>query len=200
MGIRSTNKTFAKFSRLFLHEVKKMSFDQVDIKETGSMIELLNFPRTQSIMSRLGFAIERAFVSFLHRTPGVKSLKSSRDLSRYGHQLDLLFRYRKTIYYFEIKSNLNLDTEKSKSVVNKLRKLKRTLKKQYPKSNIVSAVLSARYSRGESIRNIKHPIRPSHVYGYSDFFDIFNVPSSPTHWKRMFKRVGKHIQKSQNEF
>ena len=197
MPLCKSINTFARFSRLFNAEVKRMQLKEKDT-ETGSLIELLNFPRSQSIMSRLGFALEKTFNRFLESTKGVKILNSKRDVALYGHQLDLLFKYKKTIYYFELKSNLNLDTEKSKSVVKKIQKLKRLLQAKYPKNKIVSVALSARYDRKEEIKHIKRPINANiHLYGYADFFDIFGVCTTKGRWEAMFKRIGETIRNRQ---
>ena len=197
-NIPVTTKSFARFSRLFSAEVRRTNFHH-DSVETGSLIELLNFPRTQSIMSKLGFALERAFKGFLQRMDGVRILNTRSDVDIYGHQLDLFFQYKKKIYYFEVKSNTNLDTEKSKSVVKKLQTVQRKIKQKFPNKEAICLVLSARYERQASVQNIKKPLQADkHIYGYADFFDIFKVRATKNNWGRMFKRVGRIIEEKAN--
>ena len=194
----TTKLSFSRFSRLFAAEIRKTNFYQSSA-ETGSLIELMNFPRTQSIMSKLGFAMERALKGFLVNMDGVRILNTRHDVEIYGHQLDLFFQYKKKIYYFEVKSNTNLDTEKSKSVVKKLQTVRRKIKKKFPNKEAICLVLSARYDRQETVQNIKKPLQDKHIYGYADFFDIFKVRATKTTWGRMFKRVGRIIENKTTE-
>lgn len=187
-------KSFAYFSRLFSAEIRRTNFHHDSI-ETGSLIELLNFPRTQSIMSKLGFALERALKNFLQRTDGVRILNTRHDVEIYGHQLDLFFQYKKKIYYFEVKSNINLDTEKSKSVVKKLKKVRKKIKQKFPNKEAICFVLSARYDRKTSVKNIKKPLQANkHIYGYADFFELFKVQTNKSKWTNMFKKIGSIIE------
>ena len=57
----------------------------------------------------------------------------------------------------------------------KIAKMKLNLSKRYKTSKIVSAALSARYSNRNLVKFIKEPLKKKHIYGYSDFFKIFNV-------------------------
>ena len=163
-------------------------------QETGSLIELLHLPRTQSLMSKLGFAMERAFNKCLRRIDGLVVLQSSHDIAIYGHQLDLLFKYKNVIYYFELKANLNLDTEKTIAVKKKIIKVEQMLKKQYPEKAVVSAVLSARYASKCDVGFMKLPLHTSDVYGYGEFFRIFSNEVTEQRWKLLFRRIGKQLE------
>ena len=41
----------------------------------------------------------RAFIQFLKRIDGVKDLRSKLDIATYGHQLDLLFKYKRNFFW-----------------------------------------------------------------------------------------------------
>lgn len=176
-----------------MKEVKALSLDAVP-KESGSLIELLRLPRTQSLMSKLGFALERALLKFVGKVPGVKDLRTRDDVRLYGHQLDVLFRYNTVVYYFEVKANLNLDTEKSKSVKKKLHDVGKRLRTRYPSNRVVCAVLSGRYARRGDVTHLKSPLTTRDVHGYADFFDLFRTAVSPRRWEGLFRRIGAYIE------
>jgi len=129
-------------------------------KETGSFAELLGFPSVQSFSIKLGNTIESCFRNYV-LSKGIVLSKGSLG----GHQIDLLFEYEDTKYYFEIKNNVNLDTEKSIAVVKKITDMW--------KYADISACLSFRKATNEEFSRFSKPILQPYIYGYNDFFDIF---------------------------
>lgn len=77
-------------------------------------------------------------------------------------QADLYFKYNNKKYYFEIKNNVNLDTEKTKEVKEKLDLAETDVK----------GILTFRFDKKENCF-IKKTFY-NYIFGYNDFFSIFN--------------------------
>jgi hypothetical protein len=70
--------------------------------------------------------------------------------------IDLLFRdvSKNIVYYYELKSNINLDTEKLPATIEKVKMIEEYLKKVYPEYQIKSAILNwSVYSKKEYEKN-----------------------------------------------
>lgn len=83
-----------------------------------------------------------------------KQLKSIKPKNKKGSQeKDHLFEdtANKIIIYSELKANINLDTEKTKSTIAKCYKIKAELKEKYPKHTIHMRLVALRYLSKEYI-------------------------------------------------
>lgn len=89
-----------------------------------------------------------------------KKLISCNKYTKNSIEADLLFSYKKQIFYREIKCNVNLDTEKWKSTINKLEFFRKNL-------NANSAILCPPFYSSICVRKII-------VEGMKNFFEIFN--------------------------
>ena len=135
--------------------VKKQS-----IKETGSFSEILPIVSSQSFLIKLGNTVEKCFQVYIKEING-ETINSVIN----GSQADLYFIKNKVKYYFEIKNNVNLDTEKTTSVVNKINLA-------LPLVNIAGC-LSFRNDRKEKLFKFCKPKLKDYIYGYNDFFNLF---------------------------
>jgi hypothetical protein len=184
-------RTFKDFEALLLKEVEATSFSRAT-KSTGSFTELL-FPMTsaQSIAIKMGNVLERALQAFIRSN--AKDLTAI-EKDNIKHQLDALFSSEDgTVYYFEIKANLNLDTEKSKEVAKKVAEIEAYLKSVYGEK-VISRALSCRYNTAINVKNVKRAyLNETNVFGYADFFKIFGVEVSIEEWENFFKKVGATI-------
>lgn len=94
---------------------------------------------------------------------------------------DHLFLNEKTkeIFYSELKSNLNLDTEKSKSTYRKCLNIVEELKKEYPDYNLKWCLLGLRYhAKDDNLTKIilnKYPPIKDYVYGVNNYFNMLDV-------------------------
>jgi competence protein ComGF len=180
-------KTFNRYQEILLSEVKKTSF-KMKAESKGSFRELL-FPTTsmQSICIKMGNVLENAFNIFVKEN--AENLKES-EASIRGHQLDLYFKYEDTIYYFEVKSNINLDSEKGPATIDKVNDIKSYLKDKYGE-NVVAKVLVSRHATAKNLTNVNRAIfNKDSVIGYAEFFKIFGVEVSKNEWEDFFKKVG----------
>lgn len=92
-------------------------------------------------------------------------------------ECDLLFKCEctKQIYYAEVKCNINLDTEKSKSTIDKIMIIVTELQKSYPDYKINSYLIAARYIHSKDISHTllnKYSEIKENVCGINDFIEI----------------------------
>ena len=110
------------------------------------------------------------------------SLQDIRPKKRKGkREKDHLFvnENKQMIYYAEIKSNLNLDTEKCKTTALKCLQIQSELQLEYPKYEIKMFLLGSRYLFREQIplRILsKYHLIKNHVMGVNDYFGELGVP------------------------
>jgi hypothetical protein len=165
------------FKRFILKDVNNIKISK-NIKITGSFIELLDVPRYQSICIKLGTIFERSINYYINNNEiNVVNMITMHPKIN-NKQIDCIFKKDNTIYYFEIKNNINLDTEKSKAVYDKVLEIEKYLKNLYPESKIISGILTMRFSNRDIINRcniVKKPIDKLIIYGYTDFFSIFNL-------------------------
>lgn len=166
-------------------------------KSTGSFGELLwGKTSVQSINIKMGNVLERSWNVFLDNITDVIKIDKGME---YGSQIDVMFSYKDTVFYFESKNNVNLDTEKTIATKEKIVRIEYLLEKDYPDKIIISKVLSNRNSRTEMVNFYKKPFTQNDFYGYSDFFDIFSIDVSKKDWETFFFEQGKRILEETNK-
>jgi hypothetical protein len=160
-------------------------------KKSGSFSELLfsDMINYQSINIKMGNVLERTWKKYINTCDGATLL----DINKIeGYQIDLLFEYNNVVYYFEIKNNTNLDTEKTKAVFNKINKMKDILTEKYNK-RVECFVLSNRYDTHDNINHIKAPLTKDMIFGYNDLLTLFGDNIEKQEWKIMMKEIGSLI-------
>ena len=115
-------------------------------KDCNSLSYIVKRDMSQSDCIKLGIGVEKVLTDII--------IKSNSDIidirpnNKKGEkERDHLFQNanKKEIYYAENKSNLNLDTEKSKSTVEKCISIKKDLELKYPDCKIYMFLLGLRY-------------------------------------------------------
>ena len=96
---------------------------------------------------------------------------------------DHLFRdnAKKIIYYAELKSNLNLDTEKCKSTSDKCVQILHELQAEFPDCEIKMCLVGIRYYTRDNIPKTianKYQTIQQHVVGVDEYFASLGVPFS----------------------
>ncbi len=101
--------------------------------------------------------------------------------------VDILFELNDVVYYFEVKCNLNLDSEKSKVTDQKIIKITNQLSKKY--DNIVSGCLTCWFDGVGVINKLE-----TKVYFMRDFLKIVGLTVSEEEYYNIFKELGKIIE------
>tara|TARA_R110000787_G_scaffold282383_1_gene394214 strand:- start:160 stop:774 length:615 start_codon:yes stop_codon:yes gene_type:complete len=147
--------------------------------DPNSIKYLIDVAMNQSQSIRLGLAIERFFAEYIAQHGGVEDIRPSNRKDE--KEKDQLFRNEqtKTIYYSEWKANLNLDTEKSRSTVDKVNRIKDELRIAYSGYEIKWGLVGARYVHASEIPQViatKYRSISDHVMGINDWLSMFGIP------------------------
>lgn len=153
-----------------------------NMKDTGkdynSISFLVNKPLSQSQCIKLGINLEKYLVDIiLDYNTNLSNIKP--DNKNGNKEKDHLFIdiNNKIIYYAEIKSNLNLDTEKSKETANKCLTILKELQNTYSDYNVNMFLVGIRhYTRDLIPRHImnKYDNIKMHVVGVNEYLSNLN--------------------------
>lgn len=108
-------------------------------------------------------------------------------IGKKNKDVDVCFTFKGVTYYFECKTNLNLDSEKSKSTDEKVEYIHNFIKSEH--NNLISGVLTCWYSPNSNIYNKLL----TKVYYMSEFFDIFNVDIDENDYNKIMLELGTKL-------
>lgn len=124
-------------------------------KDYNSLSYLINRDLSQSDCIKLGTGSEKVLIDIILKNN--QNLENIKPKNKKGKkEKDHLFmdNLTKTIYYAEIKSNLNLDTEKCKSTRDKCMQILDELKNEYPDYTIKMFLVGIRYFKKSIIPKV----------------------------------------------
>jgi len=134
---------------------------------------------SQSDCIKLGHGLEKVIIDIVSEQN--KKIQNIKPKNKKGEkEKDHLLKddEKKIIYYSEVKSNLNLDTEKCKSTSDKCASILEKLKIEFPDYEIKMFLIGGRYYEKKMIpKNIldKYTVIDNHLIGINDYLDYFNV-------------------------
>jgi hypothetical protein len=184
--------------------VDEMLKGELTLTKAGSISHLLygEKPSEQSInikFGRLGEFISKEFIKanenleLLHC--GVQKINDKKK------DVDLIFRNKetKTIYYRELKGNIELDTEKLPATINKCKEIEQSLQTTHPDYAINCGVLNwSVYNRQiltaglSNIRAFENGgIKIDHM---GDFLQIVDIDWKEEDFYSYFRELGKKIR------
>jgi hypothetical protein len=151
---------------------KKRNFDSLSyLVDNKKMV--------QSDCIKLGICVEKILTEIILEKN--KNLTNSRPKNQKGkHERDHLFVdfINKKVFYSELKSNLNLDTEKCIATVNKCKSIVEELKVEYPGYQLKWCLLGLRYINKDLMgKNItkKYSSISENVSGVNEYLDTLDV-------------------------
>lgn len=149
-------------------------------KDEGSLSSLITRNLSQSDCIKLGNAVERVLYDIVMSKTEFRDIKPKNTKGK--KEKDHLFcdEKNKRIIYAELKSNINLDTEKSKSTSNKCLAIVEELKSQYINYTIEWCLLGCRYLSIKNIpKNLRHKYKDidpnNHLFGVNDYLKLLNI-------------------------
>ncbi len=151
---------------------KKRNYDSLSY-----LVENKNISQSDCI--KLGISIEKILAEII--LDKNKNLKNSRPKNTKGkHERDHLFvdSINKKVFYSELKSNLNLDTEKCIATVNKCKTIVEELRIEYPDYQLNWRLLGLRYTDTRLIsKNIKSKYSSisENVSGVNEYLDVLDT-------------------------
>lgn len=157
------------------------NYKQNGNKEFNSLSYLVDnkYNISQSDCIKFGIAIEKILIDIiLDYNKDIKNINTKTKKNK--HEKDHLFinENENTIFYSELKSNLNLDTEKSKSTIAKCVTIVNELKEEFPDYQIKWCLLGLRYHEKKFIDNkiiYKYNDIKDNVYGVNEYFKMLNI-------------------------
>lgn len=128
---------------------------------------------SQSDCIKLGTGLEKLLKEIILKTTDLVDIRPKNTKGE--KEKDHLFedKKRKIIYYAELKSNLNLDTEKSKNTADKVKNIEDELIEKYPYHKIKISLLGLRYytiERCSQIIKNKYTIIGNNLVGVNEYF------------------------------
>ena len=114
-------------------------------KDINSLSYLIKQLMSQSDCIKIGHGVEKVILELIAALTKLESIKQKNEKGK--KERDHLFENKedKIIHYAELKSNLNLDTEKSKSTSQKCLDIEQELKEMYPEHTIKMYLVGIRY-------------------------------------------------------
>lgn len=147
-------------------------------RNKDSLSYLVSRTLSQSDCIKLGNAVEKILCEFILEFSNLFNIKQ-RNFKGKKEKDHLFCDYtNKIIYYAELKGNLNLDTEKSKSTYIKCLHIVNELKSMYPKYDIKWCLLGYRYITYNHMPNNirrKYLLIKNNVIGINEYFDLLNI-------------------------
>ena len=143
-------------------------------KDKNSISYLIDRNLSQSECIKLGIGYEHILTDIITGTTSLKDIKGKRER-------DHLFcdEVNHKIYYSELKGNLNLDTEKSKSTYKKCMRNVQEIIDEYPGYTIEWCLVGFRYLTLDDFPNtIKYKYRPikENIVGMNEYLRMLDVP------------------------
>jgi hypothetical protein len=142
-------------------------------KEIHSLSYLIKRELSQSDCIKLGTGIEKVLVDcILSNNPNLVNIKPKNTKGKKEKDHLFIDEKIKTIYYAELKSNLNLDTEKCNSTSLKCSQIVEELKKEFIDYKIELSLVGLRYFHGKDIPKVisnKYLSIKDNVDGINDY-------------------------------
>jgi len=147
-------------------------------KDVNSLSSLITRSLSQSDCIKLGNGVEKFLIDLIMKYTPYKNIKEKNKKGE--KEKDHLFcdEVNKVIYYAELKSNLNLDTEKSKSTYSKCLGIVEELKNEYPDYKINWCLLGLRQLTSHDMPDIikkKYSIINDNLFGINQYLTMLNI-------------------------
>jgi len=170
-------------------------------KNINSLSYLINTKLTQSQCIRLGCAVEKVLCDIILnytnliniRKPNVKGSKEKDHL--------FMDEHNKIVYYAELKSNIQLDTEKRKATYQKCIENKLQLRNEYKDYSVKMFLVSCRHYTTSVIPSdltCKYSKIKKSLVGINDYFSYLGADihfDSENHYKKFLNYIVKKMLK-----
>lgn len=138
----------------------------------------------RSVAEKSGASLERDNLIDINSN-NFKHNKSKKDV-------DIAFMFKNKFYYFEVKTNLQLDSEKSKATESKVENIKEYYKNKYSLSDeqMISGVLTCWY---KDEKGLIKTAGSKKIFFAKDYLKIFDIDINESEWYDAFAKLGKQI-------
>lgn len=158
-------------------------------------LQVRNIPQAVSIV--FGRVFEEGLNDLIEKSEYYEAITNSSDktfitpdcqlttASKGNKDIDILFRRDNTVFYREVKCNLLLDSEKSKSTANKVNLITSRLQKLYPACYIDSAILNMEW---DGKKTDMHGVRVEYIGEFMNRLGVHDI--SKKEWLDIGKVIG----------
>lgn len=173
---KDTNNLETLFSSINLcdYVINSKSNKHKDISSLSSLVKKKMLSQSDCI--KLGTGVERVILNICSKNINFINIKQKNSKGKKEKDHLFINNETKEIYYAEFKSNINLDTEKSKSTYEKILFIIDELKHTYPNYKINGYLVAARYYDTNIIPllllNKYIPIK-NNVIGINNYLTLF---------------------------
>lgn len=187
-------------------EIIDSIMENTTMSQPGGLPYLLfgNQPSTASLYIKIGRNFEKWF-KYIVEDCGMELLPDGVIKDVIGGEskdIDLLFMdtFNKVVYYRELKSNLELDTEKLPATYEKIKKITEYLRSEYPSYRIDSSLMTwAVFEKSDLPKKYNSKIKKCSdnnvlVSFPSDLFELVGAGIDSTTYWDIFRKLGKKIQ------
>ncbi len=180
----------------------KQNINKITYTDYGSILYLLygKILSEQSTTIKMGLFGE-FLIKEIVKESKLKLLRCGlQKINNKKRDVDLLFEdvENKIIYYRELKGNINLDSEKIKSTINKCHKIKSYFTIKYPEHKINYGILTwSIYDKEKTKLNSKYKIFETEkikVDSMKDFLCIVNMIWEENDFYMYFRDIGKKFK------
>lgn len=147
-------------------------------KNTESLSYLVDIKLSQSDCIKLGFCLEKILLDLILYNTNYVNIKNKNIIHKKETDHLFLDNINKIIYYAELKSNLNLDSEKSKYTCYKCNEIHKELQIEYPNYKIVWNLVSLRYlNKNDLSKNIRNKYNniSNNIIGLNEYLKILKI-------------------------
>jgi hypothetical protein len=152
-------------------------------KDIDSLSYLISRELSQSDCIKMGNGLEKIFYDIVLYHTKLKDIKPKNKKGKKEKDHLWCDEDNKIIYYAEFKSNINLDTEKSKSTYEKCQNIVIELKKKFPEYDIKWCLVCCRYINNINIPNklkYKYNTIKNNLFGVNEYLSLLNINLSFT--------------------
>jgi hypothetical protein len=148
-------------------------------KDYNSISYLIDLSLSHSDCIKLGNYIEKILNDIiLYSNKNIVNIKEKNIKNTKEKDHLYIDNINKIIYYAELKSNLYLDTEKTKATISKCLNIKNELELKYQDYNVKMFLVGIRYYKKSIIPNNilkKYILLNNNILGINDYFNELNI-------------------------
>lgn len=177
---------------------------KLENEEYGSIKALMRFGHDleyhdcdQSISIRIGQAIEEAIKIYIKKEFNIRLDDEglALDVDRWfekNTRIDILGALGSYGHGWELKCNVNLDSEKAPAVTKRIKGTREVLKGKFGERVFSGLVCLTAPTSNE----IKTSVNSEYIYGYQEFFNAFGVFFRHSEWCKLFDFIVKKAEKA----
>ena len=159
-------------------------------------ITINNLNNFHSICIKIGISLEKIITEYIVSNTNLKNINHGNVQNKIQEDNLFLDENNKIIYYAELKSNLNLDTEKIKATNNKIIMKEKELKEMYKDYKIMCFLVNLRYLKYDEIPNkLINKFNIEYLKGLNDYLNLLNLNKIKNYdvYKEILYRIFKKL-------